>query len=306
MIAAPHSLAAGIQAIEACQTHVWRDEAPVPRFSLLDEMYVERGTKADWECLKELHYKASALSIGPRFWKLTLRGQTIGVLVTCNPKGILKERQVIFPAIKITGEDTRLSNTMRFKFANDNFRCVSRFVIDTMYRGVGAGYRMMNLVSRMEGNRYMEIQSSMSKFNTFGVSAGFKFIKPMNSTKFATGLKFFRSTFNANPQDFEAIVSEIEAKSLPEQAAILEACKDFYHKNSVLEKTGKNRAHGLERVERLNARTAVKQLQQLALASPLYGLWQNPDWRLPVPERLPLSAFDTQGPRERLRWQPSS
>lgn len=302
---APHSLAGGSEPVFACQTHVVRDEAPVPRFSLLGEMMVERGEKADWELLMELHYKAHALPIGPRFWKLTLHGETIGVLVTCNPKGILKERQIIFPGLKITGEDTRITNTMRFKFANDNFRCVSRFVIDTMYRGIGAGYRMMNLASRMEGNRYMEIQSSMSKFNTFGQSAGFRFVKPMNSSKFEAGMKFFRSTFQSNPQDFEAIVTEIEQKSPAEQLIVLTACKEFYHKNSVLEKTGKNRAHGQDRVDRLNARGAVKQIQQLALASPLYGLWSNPDWQRPVPQALPLSAFDAQKPTERFAWTAS-
>lgn len=300
----PESLTDGVRATFACQTAVSRDAAPAPRFSLLDEMWVERGTKEDWERLKELHYKASALSIGPRFWRLRLGDEVIGVLVTCNPKGILKERQLVFPTMRITGEDTRVTNTLRFKFANDNFRCVSRFVIDTMYRGIGAGYRMMNLVSRLEGNRYMEIQSSMSKFNTFGQKAGFKFIAPRNSTKFEAGIKFFRSNFQASPQDFEAIVAEIEARSPAEQAIILEACKDFYHKNSVLEKTGKNRDFAAGRVERLSVRTAVKQIQQLALASPLYGIWVNPDHRRPMPERLPLSAFDLQRPTERLAWRP--
>lgn len=287
-----------------CETLIERTDAPQARFSLLDEMIVERGSKADWELLHDLHYKAENLPIGPRFWKLTLHGQTIGVLVTCNPKGLLKERHRLFPKIAITAEDNRITNTARYKFVNGNFRCVSRFVVDTMYRGIGCGYRMMNLVSRMEGNTYMEIQSSMSKFNYFGQKAGFRFVKPFNSSKFEAGIKFFRMNFDANPQDFEAVVAEVEARPPAEQAMILESCKVFYFSNSVLEKTGRNRENGPKRVENLSLRGVIKQIQQLALASPMYGIWKNPDHGHEIPQSLPLTAFEWQAPTERFRARP--
>jgi len=292
------SAADGWFAPGATQMLITRENAPVPRFPLLERMVVERGTKADWDLLHDLHYKAESLPIGPRFWKLTLDGQTIGVIVTSNPKGLLKERHLIFPRLKITGEDTQICNTQRYKFVNSNFRVVARFVIDTMYRGIGAGYRMQNIVSRMEGNTYMEIQSSMSKFNLFGQKAGFRFAKLMNSTKFESGIKFLRSNFQANPQDFEAIVTEVENKTPEEQAIILQHCKEFYAKNSVLEKTGRNREKGPGRIAAMNLRQTIKAVQQLILASPMYGIWKNPDPKRPIPHKLPLVAFDWQGPEE--------
>lgn len=282
----------------AIETLIERENAPRARFSLLERMIVERGDKSDWDLLHDLHYKAENLPIGPRFWKLTLDGETIGVLVTSNPKGLLKERHLAFPNIKPDGDDTRLTNTQRYVWINQNIRVISRFVVDTMYRGIGAGYRMMNLVSRMEGNAFMEIQSSMSKFNLFGQKAGFRFVRPLNSNKFDVGLKFFRAHFEASPQDFEAILAELEGKPEAEREALLQACRDFYYRHSALEKTGNNRDKGQGRVDAMNARTIIKSLQQVTLASPMYGVWKNPDRGRPIPQKLPLGAFDWQGPNE--------
>lgn len=281
-------------------TDVRRIEHPRPVFSLMDEMYVEPGTKADWNLLHDLHYKAEGLPFGPKFWKLTLFGETIGVLVTGCPKGMLRERHIVFPKLKPTGKDTKLTNTARYTYINGNFRVISRFVVDTMYRGIGAGYRMMNLVSRMEGNTFMEIQSSMSKFNVFGQRAGFKFAPPMNANKFEAGLKFFRGHFVSSPQDFEAIVAEIEAMTTG-QAATIQACKDFYLRNSALENTGAVRERGQSRVDAMSVREVVKAIQQVALSSPLYGVWKCPDVKGSVPTRLPLDAFDWQGPNAPLK-----
>jgi ABC-type ATPase with predicted acetyltransferase domain len=277
-----------------------RNATPRPVFSLLNDMIVERGSKADWDLLHDLHYKAEHLPIGPRFWKLTLYGETIGVLVTANPKGLLKERHLAFPNLKPGSFDTKLTNTQRYHYINGNFRVISRFVVDTMYRGIGCGYRMMNLVSRMEGNTFMEIQSSMSKFNLFGQKAGFNFVKPMNSTKFEAGLKFFRSHFEASPQDYEAIINELEALPDGQRERLLQDCKDFYYRHSALEKTGNNRDKGQGRVDNMDARHIIKALQQVTLASPMYGIWKNPDKSRPIPDRLPLTAFDWQKANEPL------
>lgn len=287
----------------APETLITRADAPSARFSLIDDMIVERGNADDWHLLHDLHYKAENLPIGPRFWRLSLAGETIGVLVTSNPKGLLKERHLAFPNLKPTGGDTRLTNTQRYVWINRNIRVISRFVVDTMYRGIGAGYRMMNLVSRMEGNTFMEIQSSMSKFNLFGQKAGFSFVKPMNANKYQVGLRFFRSHFDASPQDYEAILAELNARPEAERERLLQACKDFYYRHSALEKTGNNRAHGQSRVDGMDARAIIKSLQQIVLASPMYGVWKNPDVGRQIPDRLPLSAFDWQGPREPLNLE---
>lgn len=279
------------------------EPSPRPRFPLLAEMVVERGSKADWNLLHDLHYKAENLPSAPRFWKLTLHGETIGVLVTASPKGLLKERHVAFPILKPGGGDTYVTNKQRYVWLNANVRVISRFVLDTMYRGVGAGYRFQNLASRLEGFRFMEIQSSMSKFNFFAQRAGFRFVRPMNSNHYAQGLKFFRSHFAASPQDFEVIVAEIDGLEQGARNRILAETRLFYLRHSALENTGNNRARGQARVEAMPVNTLIKSLQQLILASPMYGVWEDPDLGRTLPARLPLIAFDNQGVREPLNLE---
>lgn len=288
--------------ISDTETLLERVDAPCARFTLADEMFIERGTKADWDLLHNLHYKAENLPIGPRFWRLDLRGNTIGVLVTGTPKGMLRERHIVFPNIKPGAGETKLTNTNRYHFINANFRVISRFVVDTMFRGIGAGYKMMNLVSRMEGNTFMEIQSSMSKFNSFGQKAGFKFVKPMNANNYEKVMKFFRMNFEASPQDFQAIIEEIERKPETERKKIQDICRAFYFKNSALENTT-NAGDGMERrMLSMTDRDVLKGIQQIGLSSPMYGIWKCPDPKGTVPDRLPLLAFDAQGPNERLKW----
>ncbi|MBX5130810.1 hypothetical protein HJB53_30430 [Rhizobium lentis] len=287
---------------------VQRFENPRARFTLAEDMFVERGTSADWELLHDLHYKAEKLPFAPKFWRLVIGRDTIGVLVTGAPKGMLRERHLVFPKLKPTGQDTKLTNTNRFVYLNKNFRVISRFVVDTMYRGIGAGYRMMNLVSRMEAAdpekplKVIEIQSSMSKFNIFGQKAGFQFAAPQNANKYDAGMKFFRSHFQATPQDFEAIVKEIEASADPEKLA--QACRDFYLRNSAMENTGAARDKAQEKVAAMSVRDLVKGIQQVSLASPMYGVWKAVDQPGTVPDRLPLLAFDCQKTSEPLKWKP--
>lgn len=289
--------------LPSIETLIERNNAPRASFALARDMVVERGTKADWDHLHHLHYKAEKLPLGPRFWRLSLYGDTIGVLVTGAPKGMLRERHMVFPNLKPGSGETTLTNTNRYHYINAHFRVISRFVIDTMYRGIGAGYRMMNLVSRMEGNTFMEIQSSMSKFNAFGQKAGFKFVKPMNANKYEPVMKFFRTHFEASPQDFEAVIAEIQSKSPAEQERIFEITRDFYFKNSALENTSNGGAAMEKRAAAMTQRDVIKGIQQIGLASPMYGIWKCPDPKGSVPDVLPLLAFDAQGPNEVLKWR---
>lgn len=284
------------------ETILTRNNDAQSLYPLANEMIVERGSIDDWNLLHDLHYKAEKLPLGPRHWKLTLFGETIGVLVVGMPKGMVRERHMVFPNLKPTSADTKLTNTNRFYHINNNYRVVSRFVIDTMYRGIGAGYRMMNLVSRMEGFTYMEIQSSMSKFNLFGQKAGFKFVKPLNANNYDIGMKFFRKNFHSNPSDFEAIVNEIE--NSPARDYLLDECKLFYRRRSAQANTGSSRDAARARIAEMTTKEIVKAIQQVALASPMYGIFKNPDKGRALPDRLPLTAFDAQGPNEPLRWKP--
>jgi hypothetical protein len=277
--------------------------APRPVLSLMDEMTVQRGTIEDWRTLEALHYKTSGnLPAGSHHFTLKLGDELIGCLVMASPKLLLKERHVVLPKLKPTGADNKITNQYRMKWINANMSVVARVVVDTMYRGAGLAYRFTNVASRMEGKRFIEIQSSMSKYNLFAHRAGFQFVTPMRSNKYDVGIRFFRSTFDSDPADLESIINEVMSKPETERNAIVAATKDFYYSHSALEKTGKSLGGvGEARVAKMSFRDCVHALQQMVLASPLYGIYTNPDvGRTDMPAVLPITAFDRQAPTARL------
>lgn len=295
-----------IQALDCKSEFPWavdRFEDCSPKLSLLDHMTVQRGTIEDWRTLQDLHYKQSgSLPAGSHHFTLKLGDELIGVLVMASPKLLLKERHVVLPRLKPTGQDNRITNQYRMKWINANMSVVARVVVDTMYRGAGLAYRFTNIASRMEAKRFIEIQSSMSKYNMFAHKAGFEFVKPMRSTKYDVGIRFFRSTFESDPADLEAILQEWMAKDPSERAAVEKATKEFYYAHSALEKTGKSLGGvGEARVARMSFRDCVHALQQMVLASPLYGIYTNPDvGRSDLPAVIPLTWFDNQPTNAKL------
>lgn len=276
---------------------------PNHQLSLLSRIYVEKGSKEDWDLLHELHYKAETLGIGPKFWKITLDGQTIGVGVMTVPKMLISGRNELFKWLRpnVDGKDNRLINRHRAVWLNKNACTNSRLVIDTMFRGAGIAYRAQNLMMRMTGLKLIEFQSSMSKFNPFAEKAGIIFAPPKKSNCYEKGLVLFRRWFNSFPTDYIGIMQEFNEMSEPMQQKFINELKHFYYTYSSMEKTGDNRMNGTSRIDSLSFGKLLKNVQQLAFSSPLYGVYINPDATsdknidLELPNRLPLTAFDLQG-----------
>lgn len=269
------------------------------QFSLMSEMMVQEGDHKDWDALHHLHYKSEGALFGPKFYKLTLDEETIGVCVMTMPKGLLKERHAVMRSIK-PGNDSKLTNTARYQMINANMRVVGRIVLDTMYRGVGASYRFQNIAARMTGIRFIEIQSAMSKYNTFSEKAGFLPAKPIRSPNFEPGIKFFKQTFEANPADAQAILNELNSLRPAVAKARVNAMRKFYFAKSSKEKTGSARKNGTSKVDNMPVEELLSNLQQLILSSPLYNIYQNPDVGRELPKSIPLDAFDRQPVTEKL------
>lgn len=272
-----------------------------PRFSLMDGMRVERGTRADWDMLHDLHYKAENLPAGPQYWRcVTAEGDLVGIVVFSTVSLLLAPRHQVFPKLK-PGGDTHFTNVHRATFLNANFRRAARIVTDTMFRGCGIAYRMVNLAMRLDGHRFIEIQSSMSKFNPFDIKAGFKHAHLKPAAAYTQGLKFMRSQFKGHPADHSAILTELNGFTEAHRARVMTAMQEFYYRHSAREKTGSNLNVGTGKVQGMDAAHLLRELQQLVFASPVYGIWTNPDLGVEMPESLPLLAFDNQGPNQKLR-----
>lgn len=278
---------------------ITRVENPKPYFPLLEEMYVTKGATEDWNLLSNLHYKMDSLPVGAKYWKLVFREETIGVCVMGMSRPLLKERHALFPRLT-PGQDTQISNIHRYRFINDNFRTVGRFVVDTMFRSAGVAYRFLNIASRMHGFRYAEIQSSMGKYNFFAQRAGFQMVKPMRSAHYDKGLAFMRKWFSAHPNDQEALMEEYSQMSEAMKLKVEHELKAFYFKHSPLEKTGSRRHYSAGVVENWPVRRTISKIQGLCFASPLYGLYKNPDVGIALPDKIPVLAFDLQSPDQPL------
>lgn len=268
------------------------------QFSLLSRMVVEPGTREDWLSLHDLHYKTEKDSFGQTYYRCTLDGKLIGVVVAAYPKLLLEPRHRMFPRIKPSG-GSRLTNTARGKFVNDLFAIINRSVVDTLYRGVGVSYRMINLASRMHPRQVMEIQSAMSKFSPFAMKAGFQFAKPIQNKNYEKGVAVMHRYLDSHPYDTEGLIAELEAMSPAFRLKALRELTAFYYRCSALEKTGRNLGRGLDDLD-YTPRELITKIQGLIFTSPLYGAYKNPDYGRAIPRQLPLIAFDLQPPNEPL------
>ena len=271
------------------------------RFSRIDRMRVEKGTMADWNQLHDLHYKAESLPVGAHFYRcVTEDGRLVGICVLTLVSLLLGSRHDVFPKLK-PGNDTNFSNVKRGKWLNKNMRRASRIVTDTLFRGVGVSYRMVNLAMRLHGFQFIEIQSSMSKFNPFDVKAGFQHSRLRSSPIYDKGFNHLRSWFVSHPADHQAIMAEWGRMTPAMAMQVEEGIKKFYFRHSIREKSAVINRIELSRVPSLSFDTVLRELQQLIFATPVYGIWKNPDIGRELPESLPLTAFDLQKPNEPLR-----
>lgn len=292
------------------------------KLSILDQIIVEKGVIEDWYALSELHYKGHTLAAGSRFVRCVhlQNGQRtlIGIIVFANPRPLDSDRMRVFPHMKPnqTGLDTKMMNKHRVKVGlNKNFTWNNRTVLDTMYRSAGIAYRFKNLAYRMYCSGYkkqiVESRSSMGKFNPFSIKSGMKFTPPKHANALLAGIAFFRSNFMSSPHDVVALLQEL--KDMPESVRTFTERKlrEFYYKNSSMEKSGDKRDLGMTRVNSLSIGYILRQTQQLVFGSTVYWVWKNPDMLYDVnkrvkgftklPAQLPLLAFDNQGANDAIR-----
>ena len=272
------------------------------RLPFFDDVVIKKGTVDDWHQLKALHYKAGDSFAAADYYRAELHGQLIGVVVIVYPQLLLAERHKAFPNIKPSTE-TKLTNTYRGKSVTTNwFGTVSRFVVDTQFRGTGIGYPILNLASRMHNHRQaIEIKSAMSRFNPFAIKAGFKFVKPPAADKRRNAIRAFSLFFDADPTNVDDLLLEAKRMSHGVSERARKALIDVYFKHSSRDKAGKNNKKRVDDFYRtVTLETVIVGLQDLCFSTALYGAYINPDYGREIPKELPLSAFFNQLPHEPL------
>lgn len=299
--------------LETSEVRVTRQARPKKHeLSLLKYIFVEWGSKEDWTALSELHYKGHTLAAGSRFMKCVLRepgepSRLIGVMVFANPQPLSKGRNEVFPRMKpnTNGRDNRLVNQTRMAWINKFMTWNNRTVLDTMYRSAGIAYRFKNLAYRMYCDKYkrkfVESVSSMGRFNPFSIKTGMKFVKPKVAAALEPGLKFFAGHFSSDPSDIQAVLEEFRAIPADERVFFDRRLREFYYRWSSMEKSGDKRDLGMTRIDGLSIEHVLKEVMQLVFSATVYWIWTAID-KGPLPESMPVTAFDLQGPNEPLMF----
>lgn len=279
--------------------------------SLLKDIYVEHGTKEDWLPFAALHYKGQNLAAGPRFMRCVHiegdRRTVIGVMVFANPMPLNRGRGDVFPHLRQNqggSKDTTLINKRRMQWINANMTWCNRIVLDTMYRSAGIAYRFNNIGYRMyctkHNLRFVELISSMGRFNPFNMKSGMRFIKPRPNAALEAGIKLFKTYFRSHPCDHVELMKEINTMSTEQAAVIEKVLRQFYFAHSAVEKSGSKMHNGMTRINRIPLDKIVKEIIQLVFGSTIYCIYKNPDYGRVLPERIPITAFDNQGTNEPL------
>jgi ABC-type ATPase with predicted acetyltransferase domain len=231
---------------------------------------------------------------------------TIGVMVFANPMPLNKGRNQVFPNLKPnqSGRDTKMMNQRRMQKINKLMTWNNRTVLDTMYRSAGIAYRFKNLAYRIycahHGYQVVESNSSMGKFNPFSVKAGMKFIKPAPANALEVGIDFFKAHFKSHPADQAAILEELNAMEPSMRSVVERKMREFYQKNSSMEKSGDKMHLGMSRIDALDIGYVLKQTIQIVFGATIYWVFIAPDFNRKLPRRLPILAFDMQGANEPL------
>jgi ABC-type lipoprotein export system ATPase subunit/GNAT superfamily N-acetyltransferase len=131
------------------------------QLSLVDEMQIEQATKEDYEYLKGFHYlQGNPAAVKHRF-KLTYRGETIGIIVYTLSFRALHYRNQLFPEYK--------NNIQR---VNSEILRISRVIIHPKFRGVGLAQVLIRLTLPQVNARIVECVAAMAKYNPFFEKAG--------------------------------------------------------------------------------------------------------------------------------------
>ena len=114
--------------------------------SLVEELIVEPGTRAEYESLAHYHYRDAAL--GPVAAIFTIRHcgvaaamygrDPLGVLVATMPAANLALR-----TIATGGRLRRADRREELRAVNASVRCIARVIVEPAYRGIGIGTRLV-------------------------------------------------------------------------------------------------------------------------------------------------------------------
>jgi len=142
-------------------TQVKHYSTPQQQFSLINDMKIEPATKEDYEYLKVFHYLQGNPAAPKYRFKLTYKGETIGIIVYTLTFRALHFRNQLFPEYK--------NNIQK---VNSDILRISRVIIHPKFRGIGLAQELIKQTLPLVNARIVECVAAMAKYNPFFEKAG--------------------------------------------------------------------------------------------------------------------------------------
>lgn len=137
----------------------------------IKDLVIEQGNIEDYKKLGKYHYKNKDARFTKYIFKMTYKDMLIGTAVYSMPKQQLVGRNIHFNKQYINERGVPI-----LKEVNKDFLTASRFIIHPMFRGVGLGSELVKQTANKVDIKYIEIVSTMSKYNKFLEKSGAKYI----------------------------------------------------------------------------------------------------------------------------------
>jgi ABC-type lipoprotein export system ATPase subunit/GNAT superfamily N-acetyltransferase len=171
---------------------------PAAECSLVREMRVEEGTRADWQKLSSFHYRGHKVAVPRKIFRLVRGEELCGVIVYSYPPPACFGRRLVLPRMTIQELNKQLS-------------IINRVVIHPKYRTVGLGAKLIRETMPLVGTRYVELIAVMAKYSPFAEKAGMQKIAKQESGK---GLKKLNQMLNQLGFNLQLIGSQryVESK----------------------------------------------------------------------------------------------
>ncbi len=128
--------------------------------SLVKEMQVEEGTKADYKKLASFHYRDSRLFAHHKIFTMKRGDEIVGVVVYGSPP------------ITVAGRRKALGKNLSIQEVNRDLIRISRVVVHPKYRTIGLGAKVVAETLPLAGKPYVETIAVMAKYNPFFEKAG--------------------------------------------------------------------------------------------------------------------------------------
>jgi len=144
--------------------------------SLLNQIRIEEGTKADYKVLAGFHYRSHHVGVVRKIFRAVRDDEICGVIVYTYPGIGVAGRRKVLPKMPVSELNQKLSNIMRV-------------VVHPKYRTIGLGQKLVRETLSLAGTCYVETTAVMAKYNPFFERAGMTKIQEATPPKQAIAIR---------------------------------------------------------------------------------------------------------------------